>query len=164
MRGRILAVGVIVSATFGGPLVAAAFGVGFISPGVVPLQSIGGVRIHEYAKSVRAQVKAPATVQGNQGHLSQLIYGAKPRTLIVTFDYHRRHSPVSFIQASGAGFRTRKGVGIGSSRAAVHHAYPGMKCSARYCTSRRGSVFFDFALVHGKVVEFDLGDTKLSQP
>jgi hypothetical protein len=34
----------------------------------------------------------------------------------------------------------------------------------RYCTGRRGSEFFDFALVRGKVVLIDLGDTKLSQP
>jgi hypothetical protein len=158
-----LAAGAVVCAACGGPLAAGALGVGFLSPGVVPLQSVGGVRIHEYAKNVRAQVKAPATVQGNQGHLSQLIYGARPRTLIVTFDYHRRHSPVALIQASGAGYRTRKGIGIGSSRAAVHHAYPKMKCNAHDCTSRHGSVFFDFALAHGKVVLIDLGDTKLSQ-
>ena len=134
--------------------------------GFVPYRSIGTVRLGMTEKAVRARLGEPNSINlGSKGQNdpSQLIYSRKsPRqTLIITFDQFRRGDPVAHIQASGRAFRTKRGIGIGSSRAAVRRAFPHLRTENGSLIGRRGSALMEIDIVHGRVVLLGLADTRL---
>jgi hypothetical protein len=137
-----------------------------LPPGFVPYRSISAVRLDMSEKTVRARLGVPSSINlgsKGQGDPSQLIYSrSSPRqSLIITFDQHRKGDPVAHIQASGRSFRTTRGIGIGSSRAAVRRAFPHLRAENGSFIGQRGSAFMDIDIVHGRVVLLGLADTRL---
>lgn len=131
--------------------------------GFVPYRSVSAVRLGMNEKTVRARLGTPSSINlgsiGRHGP-SQLIYSRSHpnQSLIITFDQHRRGDPVARIQASGRSFRTKRGVGIGSSRAAVRHAFPHLKAENGSFVGQRGSAFMEIDIVHGRVVLISLAE------
>lgn len=135
--------------------------------GFVPFESVGTVRLGMDEKTVRARLGAPSSINLgslNQASPSQLIYSrSRPKqSLVITFDQHRRGDPVAHIQASGSSFRTKRGIGFGSSRAAVRRAFPHLKTENGSLIGQRGSSFMEIDFFHGRVILIGLADTRVS--
>lgn len=117
-------------------------------------------------RTVRARLGPPGSVNIDGNHhnwVSQLLYGRRQpaQQLIITFDTHLRGDPVAFMQASAGTFRTAGGVGVGSTRQAVHRAFPHLKAQYGSYLGKQGPFFMSFSFVKGRVVLINLADTRL---
>lgn len=117
-------------------------------------------------KAVRAILGEPNSINvgsGGQEKPSQLIYSRKQpeQSLIITFDQHRSGDPVAHIQAAGDSFRTKRGVGIGSTKASVLGAIPHLKSENGSLIGESGPYFLEIDFLHGKAILIGLADTRL---
>jgi hypothetical protein len=140
------------------------------SPGlpltVVPPRSIAGVHTGEFEAVVRRRLGPPHDIgKAGGGGIQQLGYGNGRPGLLITFDPRKHGDPVGMIQASGGAFRTSSGVGIGSTRGAVHRALPAFHCDARTCVRKSGPVTMSLAIgTHGHVVLITVVDARFQSP
>ena len=134
--------------------------------GFVPYKSVSAVHLGMKEKAVRAMLGEPNSVNvgsGGQDKPSQLIYTREQaeQSLIITFDQHRSGDPVAHIQASGNSFRTKGGVGIGSTKASVLRAIPHLKSESGSLVGERGPYFLEIDFFHGRANLIGLADTRL---
>jgi hypothetical protein len=123
------------------PVAATLAALAFAAPAtaaVVPGQGIAGVELRMTEAQVRAAVGPPLRVTRSRGALGLLVTRLHYRGLDVDLQRLDGQAVVTRAIATRAGERTRSGVGVGSSLAAVRRL-PGVRCwsegADRYCGS-----------------------------
>ena len=122
-------------------------------------RAISGARINNTKAEVRAALGKPRKViddVGEFGPVTEFRYRGKLRVFFIS-------GRVTLVTTKGLGDRTNRGVGVGSSEAAVKNRVPGVTCETtsgiRFCSrgaeqpGERGTFFF---LEDGKVTRIDV--------
>lgn len=117
---------------------------------IVVQNGIAGIRLGMTQAAVRAKLGKPRSVQHGRnefGSFTQLGY----RGLRVIFQGNRT---VTAIRTTSPSERTPRGIGVGSTRAAVRARVAGVRCAAGHCFVGRflaGRRVTDFLLRNGRV-------------
>ena len=117
---------------------------------IVVQNGIAGIRLAMTQAQVRAKLGKPRAVQHGKndfGSFTQLRY----RSLRVTFQGNRT---VTAIRTTLPSERTARGIGVGSTRAAVRARVAGVRCSSGHCFVGRflpGRRVTDFLLRNSRV-------------
>ena len=117
-------------------------------------RGIAGARLGNTRSQVRAALGRPARVQSGTNDFGPFIVFSYRGGLTVSFQAGR----VSGVRTTGRGDRTIRGVGVGSTQAAVRARVPGVRCETiggtRSCHTGRflpGQRVTDFRLLNGRV-------------
>jgi hypothetical protein len=124
-------------------------------------RGIAGARLGASRAEVRAALGSPAkTASGTNdfGPWTRYTYGGGVRV------FFQGRSEVTSVETTGLGDRTSRGVGVGSSEAAVKSRVPGVKCETfetiRSCHTSDllpGRRVTDFRIANGKVDRVSVG-------
>jgi hypothetical protein len=118
-------------------------------------RGIAGARLGNSRAEVRAALGAPASSRSGTNDFGPFLQWRFKGAITVTFQGRRE---VSTVTTTGRGDRTARGVGVGSTEAAVKARVRGVKCetfaSLRSCHTGNllpGRRVTDFRIVGGKV-------------
>ena len=124
-------------------------------------RGIAGARLGNTRAQVRAALGPPAQVRNGANDFGRFTVFRYPGAITVSFQGRRR---VSTVTTTGPGDRTGRGVGVGSTEAAVRARVPGVRCEtiagARSCHTGRfvaGRRVTDFLLRNGRVRRVTVG-------
>jgi hypothetical protein len=123
---------------------------------IVPQHSIRGVAVDMRRAAVVAKLGKPQKIVHGKNELytfTEFHY----RGLKVTFAFDKN---VSQVESRTPTDRTRTGLGVGSTRAALRRGVAGLRCDAVHCylgTFEGGSLVTDFFLTNGKVSRVVVG-------
>ena len=123
---------------------------------LVPQQGMAGIRLGTTQAKVRAKLGKPASVthgSNDFGNYTELRYPG----LRVTF---QGNATVSAIWTGARRERTARGIGVGSTVAAVRARVPGVRCERGHCFVGKflpGRRVTDFFLRKGKVSAITVG-------
>lgn len=154
-RGHKLAAGVVACmvAPLGAPAAAEAL--------VQVDRGIAGARLGNSRAEVRAALGAPASTRSGTNDFGPFLQWRFKGGITVIFQGRRE---VSTVSTSGRGDRTRRGVGVGSTEAAVKARVRGVRCETiagfRSCHTGRftvGEIVTDFLIRNGKVTRVSIG-------
>ena len=146
MRLRAVAVGLVIALAL--PAQAGAV--------LVIQKGMAGIRLGMTQAKVRAKLGAPTSVKHGSndfGRFTQLRYPG----LRVTF---QGNATVTAISTGARRERTPRGIGVGSTRAAVRARVPGVRCEPGHCfvgAFLAGRRVTDFRLRNGRVVSITVG-------
>ena len=124
-------------------------------------RGIAGARLGNTRAEVRAALGTPAKTTSGTNEFGPWIQYTFSGGVRVFF---QNKTSVTSVDTTGLGDRTSKGVGVGSSEAAVKAKVPGVKCeslgSARSCHTNDflpGKRITDFRIKSGKVTSVSVG-------
>lgn len=124
-------------------------------------KGIAGARIGNTVAQVHAALGVPASVHNGSNDFGRFREETYAGGLVVDYQGARA---VSSVTTTGLGDRTAKGIGIGSTEAAVRANVPGVRCEttsgSRSChthTFTAGRRVTDFFIKRGKVTRVSLG-------
>lgn len=124
-------------------------------------EGIAGARLGNTRAEVRAALGTPDRVQRSTNEFGPFLQYRYEGGIRVSFQGRRR---VTAVTTTGRGDRTARGVGVGSSEAAVRARVPGVTCETfagfRSCHTgdlAPGETITDFALRNGKVRRVTVG-------
>jgi hypothetical protein len=124
-------------------------------------RGIAGARLNNTKKEVRAALGKPRTVVRGSNEFGKFLEYRFRGGIRVFFQGRRQ---VTDATTTGLGDRTRRGVGVGSTEAAVVAKVPGVTCDTiagfRSCHTHQflpGQRVTDFQIVNGKVSRVSVG-------
>ena len=124
-------------------------------------RGIAGARLGNSRAEVRAALGAPASTRSGTNDFGPFLQWRFKGGITVIFQGRRE---VSTVSTSGRGDRTRRGVGVGSTEAAVKARVRGVRCETiagfRSCHTGRftvGEIVTDFVIRNGKVTRISIG-------
>ena len=124
-------------------------------------KGIAGARIDNTKAQVHAALGKPTSKKTGHNDFGAFLEEHYRGGIVVDYQGAKR---VSSITTTGLGDRTSRGVGIGSTEAAVKAKVPGVKCETssgiRSCHTHdftAGQRVSDFFLKHGKVARVSVG-------
>jgi hypothetical protein len=124
-------------------------------------RGIAGARLGNSRAEVRAALGAPASTRSGTNDFGPFLQWRFRGGITVIFQGRRE---VSTVSTSGRGDRTRRGVGVGSTEAAVRRRVRGVRCETtfgtRSCHTGRftvGEIITDFLIRDGKVRRVSIG-------
>jgi hypothetical protein len=124
-------------------------------------RGIGGARLGNSRAEVRAALGAPASTRSGTNDFGRFLQWRFRGGISVIFQGRRE---VSTVSTTGRGDRTARGVGVGSTEAAVRNRVRGVRCETiagfRSCHTGRftvGEIITDFLLRDGKVTRVSIG-------
>jgi hypothetical protein len=123
---------------------------------LVPQRGMAGIRLGMTQAKVRAKLGKPASVKHGSndfGNYTELRY----RGLRVTF---QGNANVTAIWTGSRHERTARGIGVGSTVAAVRARVPGVRCTRGHCFLGKflpGKRVTDFFLLKGRVSAITVG-------
>jgi hypothetical protein len=146
----------------GGAAALAALALPAAAPAQIQLdKGIAGARIGNTVAQVHAALGAPASVHNGSNDFGRFREERYAGGIVVDYQGARM---VSSVTTTGLGDRTAKGVGVGSSEAAVRANVPGVRCEtvagSRSCHTHAftaGRRVTDFFIKSGKVTRVSLG-------
>jgi hypothetical protein len=128
---------------------------------VVPLKSIGVIKLGMTPQAVLRKLGKPSSVQRLNGEISELGYNGG--SVLAFFFPRNGRDQCDEVEAFGKHLHTPQGIHTGSSLASLKHAYRGLKkhnaASYNLIQGRvgvDGSRLTDFTVLHDKVAAFDL--------
>ncbi len=124
-------------------------------------RGIAGARLGNSRAEVRAALGTPASTRSGTNDFGPFLQWRFRGGISVLFQGRRE---VSTVSTSGRGDRTVRGVGVGSTEAAVKARVRGVRCETiagfRSCHTGRftvGEVVTDFLIRNGKVTRVSIG-------
>ena len=124
-------------------------------------RGIAGARLGNTRAEVRAALGTPRSTRSGTNDFGPFLEYRYRGGIVVTFQGRRR---VSAVSTSGRGDRTARGVGVGSTEAAVRARVAGVRCEtiagSRSCHTgrfRAGERVTDFILSAGRVTRVSVG-------
>jgi len=124
-------------------------------------RGIAGARLGNSRAEVRAALGAPASSRSGTNDFGPFLQWRFKGGITVTFQGRRE---VSTVTTTGRGDRTARGVGVGSTEAAVKARVRGVRCETafgtRSChtgTFTAGEIVTDFFIRNGKVTRVSIG-------
>ena len=124
-------------------------------------RGIAGARLGNSRAEVRAALGAPASTHSGTNDFGPFLQWRFRGGISVLFQGRRE---VSTVSTSGRGDRTVRGVGVGSTEAAVKARVRGVRCETiagfRSCHTGRftvGEIVTDFLIRNGKVTRVSIG-------
>ena len=124
-------------------------------------RGIAGARLGNTRAEVRAALGAPASTRSGTNDFGPFLQWRFKGRISVLFQGRRE---VSTVTTTGRGDRTARGVGVGSTEAAVKARVRGVRCETtagfRSCHTGRftvGEVITDFLIRNGKVTRVSIG-------
>ena len=124
-------------------------------------RGIAGARLGNTRAEVRAALGAPSSARSGTNDFGSFVQWRLRGGITVIFQGRRE---VSSVSTSGRGDRTRRGVGVGSSEAAVRQRVGGVRCETvagfRSCHTGRftaGEIITDFQIRGGTVRRVTVG-------
>jgi hypothetical protein len=124
-------------------------------------RGIAGARLGNTRAEVRAALGAPSSTRSGTNDFGSFVQWRLRGGITVIFQGRRE---VSSVSTSGRGDRTRRGVGVGSSEAAVRRRVRGVRCETvagfRSCHTGRftaGEIITDFQIRGGTVRRVTVG-------
>ena len=124
-------------------------------------RGIAGARLGNTRAEVRAALGAPASTRSGTNDFGPFLQWRFKGGISVLFQGRRE---VSTVTTTGRGDRTARGVGVGSTEAAVKARVRGVRCETtfgtRSCHTGRftvGEVVTDFLIRNGKVTRVSIG-------
>jgi hypothetical protein len=124
-------------------------------------RGIAGARLGNSRAEVRAALGTPASTRSGTNDFGRFLQWRFKGGITVIFQGRRE---VSTVSTSGRGDRTRRGVGVGSTEAAVKARVRGVRCETiagfRSCHTGRftaGEILTDFLIRDGKVIRVSIG-------
>ena len=124
-------------------------------------RGIAGARLGNSRAEVRAALGAPASTRSGTNDFGPFLQWRFKGGISVLFQGRRE---VSTVTTTGRGDRTARGVGVGSTEAAVKARVRGVRCETtfgtRSCHTGRftvGEVITDFLIRNGKVTRVSIG-------
>jgi hypothetical protein len=124
-------------------------------------RGIGGARLGNSRAEVRAALGAPASTRSGTNDFGRFLQWRFRGGVTVIF---QDRTEVTTVSTTGRGDRTPRGVGVGSTEAAVRNRVRGVRCETiagfRSCHTGRftaGEIITDFQLRGGKVRRIAVG-------
>ena len=124
-------------------------------------RGIAGARLGNSRAEVRAALGAPASSRSGTNDFGPFLQWRFKGGITVLFQGRRE---VSTVTTTGRGDRTARGVGVGSSEAAVKARVRGVRCETsfgvRSCHTGRftvGEIVTDFFIRNGRVTRVSIG-------
>jgi hypothetical protein len=124
-------------------------------------RGIAGARLGNSRAEVRAALGSPASARSGSNDFGPFLQWRFKGGITVIFQGRRE---VSTVTTTGRGDRTARGVGVGSTEAAVKARVRGVRCETsfgtRSCHTGRftvGEVVTDFLIRNGKVTRVTIG-------
>ena len=124
-------------------------------------RGIAGARLGNSRAEVRAALGAPSSSRSGTNDFGPFLQWRFKGGITVIFQGRRE---VSTVSTTGRGDRTARGVGVGSTEAAVRARVRGVRCETssgvRSCHTGRftvGEIITDFQIRNGKVTRVSIG-------
>ena len=124
-------------------------------------RGIAGARLGNTRAEVRTALGRPASTRSGTNDFGSFLQWRFRGGITVTFQGRRE---VSSVSTTGRGDRTARGVGVGSTEAAVQARVRGVRCETiagfRSCHTGRftaGEIVTDFLIRNGKVTRVSIG-------
>ncbi len=133
---------------------------------IVPGRAIGPIAIGDERATIAARFgdgviasRTPDPANPANRNLDRVSVRYRALSLVVGFPTDEASSGADRLATRSSAYRTRRGAGVGSTRAAVRSAHPAAVCDASACRIGRalpGRVVTRFLLGAGRVVRVDL--------
>lgn len=127
---------------------------------VVPGEGMLGLRVGDSLRHVRAVLGAPDRTLVRHDEILGRVRNDRYGKTGIAYDATGPAAHVITLTTKSKRERLAGGIGVGTTRAALQAAIPGLDCTGRHCTLgrfRAGRIVTEFTVRHGRVVRVTVG-------